>query len=301
MITVLSGGTGTPKLIQGIKEIYPEEDINVIVNTVENNYFSGVYVAADIDTVLYTFSNLINDETWYGIRDDTFITNERLAEIGTPELLRIGDQDRATKIQKTLLLKEHTLSEAVDIQRKNLGIKAKIIPMSDEHSEIKIETEEYGDIEFHDFLIKYQGQPTVTEVKYSEVNPSPDIIKIIQDSDKVIIGPSNPITSILPIISLKGVSEELENKKVIAVSPFIGTSPVSGPAGKFMSASGYETSSIGVAKIYESFLNTLIIDSSDDEMIGEIEEIIPNVIAANTIMKTINDKKELAKLVLNSD
>lgn len=299
MITILSGGTGTPKLIQGIKEIYPEEKINVIVNTVENDYFSGVYVAADIDTVLYTFSNLINDETWYGLKEDTFITNERLRELGSPELLRIGDKDRATKIQKTMLLKDHTLSEAVDIQRKSLNIKARIIPMSDENSEIKIETEEYGDIEFHEFLIKYQGEPTVKNVKYSSVNPSPKLIKIIRDSEKIIIGPSNPITSILPIISIKGVKEELKDKKVIAVSPFIGNSPVSGPAGKFMSASGYETSSIGVAEIYKSFLNALIIDNKDEEMIEKIEEIIPKVISTNTIMKTIDEKKKLAKIILN--
>lgn len=299
MITILSGGTGTPKLIQGIKEIYPEEEINVIVNTVENDYFSGVYVSADIDTVLYTFADLINDETWYGIKGDSFITNEQLAKIGAPELLRIGDQDRATKIQKTLLLKEHSLSEAVDIQRKNLKIKAAILPMSDEDSEIKIETEEYGDVEFHDFLIKYQGEPTVKKVKYDIVKPSPKLIETIQNSEKIIIGPSNPITSILPILSIEGVKKELKEKEVIAVSPFIGNAPVSEPAGKFMSATGYETSSIGVAKIYEEFLNTIVIDNKDQNMKNELDNIIPKVIITNTIMKSIEDKKELAKIVLN--
>ena len=100
MITVLSGGTGTPKLLQGIKEIIDPSELNIIVNTVENDYFSGVYVSADIDTVLYTMADMINDETWYGVKNDTFITHERLNEIGFNELLRIGDIDRATKIQK---------------------------------------------------------------------------------------------------------------------------------------------------------------------------------------------------------
>lgn len=298
MITILSGGTGTPKLIQGIKELYNEEEINIIVNTLENNYFSGVYVAADIDTVLYTLADMINDETWYGVKGDTFVTNEQLNELGTPELLRIGDIDRATKIQKTMLLKNHSLSEAVDIQRKGLKIKSPIIPMSDEDSDIKIETEEYGDVEFHDFLIKYQGKPTVKSIKYGTVNPSPNLIKTIRESEKIIIGPSNPITSILPIISLKGVKEELAKKEVIAVSPFIGDEPVSGPAGKFMLASGYETSSVGVAKIYKSFLNTLIIDSEDANLKDEILEIVPDVKVTNTFMKTIDDKKNLAEIVL---
>lgn len=299
MITILSGGTGTPKLIQGIKKIYPEEKINVIVNTVENNYFSGVYVSADIDTVLYTFADLINEETWYGIKDDTFITNKRLEEIGSPELLKIGDKDRATKIQKTQLLDNYSLSEAVDIQRKNLNISSKIIPMSDENSNIKIKTKEYGEIEFHEFLIKYLGEPTVKEVKYNSVKTNPELIKTMKKSKRIIIGPSNPITSILPIISLEGVEEVLKNKEVIAVSPFIGNSPVSGPAAKFMSASGYETSSIGVAKIYKSFLDILIIDNSDILMKEKLEEIIPEVIVTNTIMKTLEDKINLGKIVLD--
>lgn len=300
MITILSGGTGTPKLIQGIKKIYDEEEINVIVNTVENDYFSGVYVAADIDTVLYTFTDMINEDTWYGIKNDTFITHERLAEIGQAELLRIGDKDRATKIQKTLLLEEYPLSEAVDIQRKKLGIKSKIIPMSNENSEIKIETEEHGEVEFHDFLIKYQGKPKVKSVNYSKVNPNPEVIESIKKSDKIIIGPSNPITSIMPIISLKGVKEELIKKEVVAVSPFIGEEPVSGPAGKFMSASGHLSSSIGVAKIYESFLNTLIIDNKDLDMKETLEKIIPNIKITNTIMKNIEDKINLAKLTIEN-
>ncbi len=299
MITILSGGTGTPKLIQGIKKIYPEEKINVIVNTVENNYFSGVYVSADIDTVLYTFADLINEETWYGIKDDTFITNKRLEEIGSPELLKIGDKDRATKIQKTQLLDNYSLSEAVDIQRKNLNISSKIIPMSDENSNIKIKTKEYGEIEFHEFLIKYLGEPTVKEVKYNSVKTNPELIKTMKKSKRIIIGPSNPITSILPIISLEGVEEVLKNKEVIAVSPFIGNSPVSGPAAKFMSASGYETSSIGVAKIYKSFLDILIIDNSDILMKEKLEEIIPEVIVTNTIMKTLENKINLGKIVLD--
>ena len=91
MITVLSGGTGTPKLLQGLKEVIDSKDITIVVNTLENEYFSGVYVSADIDTVLYTMADMINEEFWYGVKDDTFITHERLEELGTPELLRIGD------------------------------------------------------------------------------------------------------------------------------------------------------------------------------------------------------------------
>ena len=101
MICLLSGGTGTPKLIQGLKEVVDLKDLSIIVNTVENNYFSGVYVSGDIDVVLYTLKDMIDEEFWYGIKGDTYITSEYLEKMGTPEKIRIGDRDRATMIQKT--------------------------------------------------------------------------------------------------------------------------------------------------------------------------------------------------------
>ena len=299
MITIFSGGTGTPKLIQGIKEIYPEDEINVIVNTVENLYMSGGYIAADIDTVMYTFADIIDDEFWYGIKGDTFVVRDRLMELGTDELLKLGDKDRATKLQKAILLEEGwTLTDIVELQKDKLGVKATIIPMSDEESEISIVTKEHGEIEFHDFLIKYQCNCEVLEVKYGNVSPSPKLIEAIEKSDKVIFGPSNPITSIRPIISIDGVEEALKEKEVIAVSPFVGTSAFSGPAGQFMNAFGLETSSKGVAELYKSSLNTLVIDNQDEEFKEDIEKIVPNVIVTNTFMKTIEDKINLAKVVL---
>ncbi len=299
MITVLSGGTGTPKLLQGIKELVDEEDLNIIVNTLENDYFSGVYVSADIDTVLYTMTDMINDELWYGVKGDTFVTNERLAEIGSPELLRIGAIDRATKIQKTLLMENHTLSEAVKIQAENMGIKANVLPMSNENSDIKIVTD-IGELEFHDFLIKHQSEPEVLDVVFSEVAPAPGIIDAIKNSDMVIIGPSNPITSILPILSLEGVKDALKETYVVAVSPIIGNDSVSGPASKFMKSLGIPVSSFGVASFYSEFLDEFVIDDKDMELKEEIEKIGCEVKVTNTIMKNLDDKKHLSELILNN-
>ena len=299
MITVLSGGTGTPKLLQGLKEIVDTEDLTIIVNTLENDYFSGVYVSADIDTVLYTMSDMINDELWYGVKDDTFITHERLEEIGCPELLRIGDIDRATKIQKTQLMKRHGLLKAVEIQAKNMGIKSKIIPMSEENSDIKIITD-IGELEFHDFLIKHQSKPEVLDVKFSKVSPSEGIIDIIKNSDAVIIGPSNPITSISPILSLDGVREALKDTYVVAVSPIIGSDSVSGPASKFMKALGIDVSSVGVASLYEDFLDTMVIDNKDEDKKVLVNQIINKVIVTNTIMNNLYAKKSLAEIIIDS-
>ena len=299
MITVLSGGTGTPKLLQGLKEIVDPKELTVIVNTLENDYFSGVYVSADIDTVLYTMADMINDETWYGVKDDTFITHERLEELGCPELLRIGDIDRALKIQKTQLLEKYDLQKAVEIQAENMGLESRIIPMSNENSDIKIVTD-VGDLEFHDFLIKHQSSPEVSDVKFSSVAPAEGIIEIIKKSDAVIIGPSNPITSISPILSLDGVREALKETYVVAVSPIIGSDSVSGPASKFMNALGIDVSSVGVASLYQDFLDNIVIDDDDIELKDEINQIINKVTVTNTIMNNLGTKKNLAKIIIDS-
>ncbi len=299
MITVLSGGTGTPKLLQGIKEIVDPKELTIIVNTLENDYFSGVYVSADIDTVLYTMSDMINDEFWYGVKGDTFITHERLAEIGCPELLRIGDIDRATKIQKTQLMEKYGLARACEIQAKNMDIESRIIPMSEEDSEITI-VSDIGDLEFHDFLIKHQSEPEVLDLKFSNVAPSEGVVDAIRNSKAVIIGPSNPITSILPILSLEGVREALKDTYVIAVSPIIGSDAVSGPASKFMKALGIEVSSVGVADLYKDFLDNIVIDDKDSNLEPQLKQIINKVTITNTIMNSLGVKKNLAQIIIDS-
>ena len=299
MITVLSGGTGTPKLLQGLKEIINPSELNIIVNTLENDYFSGVYVSADIDTVLYTMSDMINDELWYGVKDDTFITHERLEEIGCPELLRIGDIDRATKIQKTQLMEKYGLKRACEIQAENMGIESRIIPMSEQQSDIKIVTD-IGELEFHDFLIKHQSKPEVLDLKFSKVTPCEGIIEAIKNSRAVIIGPSNPITSISPILSLDGVREALKDTYVVAVSPIIGSDAVSGPASKFMEALDVEVSSVGVAQLYKDFLDNIVIDNKDSNLNLQLKEIINKVTITNTIMNNLDAKKNLAQTIIDS-
>ena len=297
MITILSGGTGTPKLLQWIKEVLDPKKYKVVVNTLENNYFSGVYVAADIDTVMYTLSGIINYQTWYGIKDDTFITHETLKEIKCPETLKIGDRDRAIKIQKTLLLEKYPLSKVVEIQKKALGIESEIIPMSNDKSNIIIDTDE-GEMEFHEFLVEKQGKPEVLNIKYDVVTPSPGLVESIEESNMVVLGPSNPVTSIWPIISIEGIEKALKNVYVVGISPIIGDSPVSGPAAKFMNAMGHEVSCLGVASMYKNFLDKFIIDLEDIAYKNKIERIIREVVVTNTNMKNIGDKKMLARTTL---
>ena len=295
---ILSGGTGTPKLLQGLKEVL--DDFTVIVNTGEDLWLNNIYISPDVDTVLYTLANMINEKTWYGVREDTFYTHEQLKKYGVDEFLRIGDKDRALKIQKTLLLNRGLkLSEAIDIQRKALGVKYKVLPMTDDKVETKIlaKVDDRVDLlKFHDFWIKRRGEVEVLDVIYENsiyAKPPEEFYKL--KFDKVIIGPSNPITSIGPILSIKDIKESLKKKKVLAVSPFIGNSPVSGPAGKLMRAKGYESSALGVYEIYKEFLNILVIDNKDKDLKDKID---CEVYTTNIIMKDLNDKIRLAKEIV---
>ncbi|HNR25107.1 MAG TPA: 2-phospho-L-lactate transferase [Methanobacteriaceae archaeon] len=296
MITVFSGGTGTPKLLQGMVEIIDPADVTVIVNTLENEYFSGVYVAADLDTVMYTLAGMINQETWYGIEGDTFVTHDTLKRMGCPEILRIGDEDRGIKIQKTILMNKHPLSEAVEIQKERLGIKSKILPMSDQDSNLTIQTTE-GKMDFHQFLVEKQGRPHVLDINYEQVDSAPGVIEAIKNSEMVLVGPSNPITSIGPIISTKGVMKALKNAYVVAISPIIGDRPVSGPAAKFMAALGYEVSCLGVARIYQDFLDKFVIDNIDAHYKDIIEKLITEVVVTQTKMNNQQDKVKLARMI----
>jgi LPPG:FO 2-phospho-L-lactate transferase len=305
MLVVLSGGTGTPKLLQGLKEVVDPRKIGVIVNTAEDCWLSHGYFSPDVDTVLYTMADLINEETWYGIKNDTFETHVRLNWLGYDEILKIGDLDRATQIQKGTLLGEgKSLSEAVDIQRKALGIKAKIFPMTNDKVETVVVTPE-KEMKFHEFWIEKKGRPEVIDIFFNGIEKAKgcvEAVKAIRKSEGVIIGPSNPVSSILPIILLRGIREEIQKKRdnCIAVSPIVGHKPISGPADKFMKAKGLGVDSFSVAKFYKELVGSFIIDILEEDVtIAKIEKLGIECFKTDTIMKDIKDKKALASFVLN--
>ena len=171
--------------------------------------------------------------------------------------------------------------------------------MSEENSDIKIITD-IGELEFHDFLIKHRSEPEVLDIKISNVKPAEGVIDAIKNSDAVIIGPSNPITSILPILSLEGVRDALKETYVVAVSPIIGSGAVSGPASKFMKALDIEVSSVGVASLYQDFIDAIVIDDKDENLMPQLNQIVNKVIITNTIMNNLGVKKNLAQIIIDS-
>ena len=297
MIAVLSGGTGTPKLLTGLKEV---ADFTVIVNTAEDIWISGNKVCPDIDSVIYALAGIIDDEKWWGIKGDSFRTHEMILKLGGDEFMAIGDLDRAVHIFRSeLLRKGYSLTEATRRLKNAFGIKQEVLPMCEEEVATTIVTPE-GELHFQEFWIKHKGEPEVLDIYFKGIEnakATPEVLKALKECDFVLIGPSNPITSILPILSVKGIREKLRKKKVVAVSPIIGKKPVSGPAGKFMKAKGYDVSPLGVADVYADFLDVLIVDKADEELVGEYRGV--EIVATDTIMKSKDDAKKLAEFVLS--
>ena len=297
-IVVLSGGTGTPKLLQGLKELV--DDLTVIVNTAEDIWISGNKLCPDIDSVLYALAGIIDDVKWWGIKGDTFKTHEQLKKLGFDEFMMIGDLDRATHIFRSELLRQgYTLTEATRKLKNAFGVKAEVLPMCEEEVATIIVTPQ-GEMHFQEFWVKHKGKPDVLDIYFKGIEKAKatdDVIKALNGCDGVIIGPSNPITSIMPILLVKGVRERLRQKKVVAVSPIIGNKPVSGPASKFMRAKGYDVSPLGVADVYADFLDVLVVDNSDANLVGRYRGI--EIVATDTIMKSREDAKRLAEFLID--
>ncbi len=295
---VLSGGTGTPKLLQGLRMLIPDEEITVIVNTAEDTMISGNLVSPDVDTVLYLFSGQLDDTKWWGVRNDTFHTHTALKKMGINKKLMIGDSDRATHIMRSELMRDGAnLTRATAQLSAALGVRAKVLPMCDEKVDTIITTPQ-GKMHFQDFWVGAHGEPDVLDVKISgleKANTTKEVMETLTFEDNVMIGPSNPITSIGPILGVKGMRKLLSEKKVIAVSPVIGDAPVSGPAGKLMRAKGYPVSSTGVVECYGDILDIMVIDERDT---AEEKEFPVRAVRLDTMMTSVEKSEALARRML---
>lgn len=294
MIAVLSGGTGTPKLLTGLKEVYP--DFAVIVNTAEDVWVSGNKICPDIDSVIYALAGIIDENKWWGIREDTFVTHQKLKELGFDEGMMIGDLDRATHILRSEMLRRGmSLKKATDVVRKAYGVEQPVLPMCEEEVSTYILTDR-GEMHFQEFWVLRKGEPGVRGVVVRGIeraSPAEGVIEAIEKSRAVIIGPSNPVTSVNPILMVKGIRNALEKKEVVAISPIIGNSPVSGPAGKFLKAMGYEVSPKGVLDFYGGLVDILVVQDGDGFSYPGCE-----VVETNTVMKKMDDAKRLSEFIL---
>ena len=304
MICVLTGGTGGAKFVDGLRQVIPPEEITMVVNTGDDLLWWGLYVSPDIDSITYVLSGLLSRERGWGVKGDTFLCLQAMGQLGEPTWFHTGDHDLAMHLLRSRLLAEgKTLSEATSAICDKLGVKARILPMSDSRVETRVDTPS-GELSFEEYFVQRWYQDPVNSVRFAgatDAEAAPGVIDAILNADAVIIAPSNPVTSIGPILSVPGIREALHSArgKVAAVSPIVGNAPVAGPAGILMTAQGLPCSIAGVAKAYEDFLDLLICDTRDARAAEALRKGGLRAQCAQTIMRTSDDRAALARTVLS--
>jgi LPPG:FO 2-phospho-L-lactate transferase len=303
MITALAGGVGAARFLTGLLKIAKDDDVSVIVNTGDDIEMFGLHVSPDVDIVAYTLAGIVDEEKGWGIKDDTFQALEMLEKLGLETWFALGDKDFATHIFRTDLLKKgFTLSQATDEICHDLRLKVKLLPMTNDKFETRIKIEG-GSVHFEEYFVKRRSSGEVLGVEFvgaDSAKPAPKVIDSILDADVVIICPSNPIVSIGTILSVNGIRDALRKTtaRVVGISPIVAGAPIKGPADKILRGLGFEVSAFGVAKLYSDFLDTFIIDNLDAAEKSRIENLGIRVKITNTIMKNLEDKVQLAKVVL---
>jgi LPPG:FO 2-phospho-L-lactate transferase len=304
MICVLSGGTGGAKFVDGLRQAMPAEDITLVVNTGDDLMWWGLYVSPDIDSITYVLSGMLSRERGWGVKGDTFLCLQAMGQLGEPTWFHTGDRDLAMHLLRSRLLAEgKTLSEATAVISQKLGVKAKVLPMSNSRVETRVDTP-VGELSFEEYFVQRWYQDPVRSVRFagaSDAEAAPGVVDAIVNADAVIVAPSNPVTSIGPILAVPGIRDALlrARGKIAAVSAIVGNSPVAGPAGILMQAQGLPCSIAGVAQAYEDFLDILICDTRDARAAEGLRQNGLRVECTQTIMRSAEDKAALAREVLS--
>jgi LPPG:FO 2-phospho-L-lactate transferase len=303
MIVVFTGGTGGTKLVQGLQQVIAPEHLTVIVNTGDDLDWWGLHISPDIDSVLYGLGGLLSKERGWGVEGDTFRCLERMRQLGAPGWFSLGDLDLATHLARTAILREgKSLSEATAVLAEKLGIRARVLPMSDDRVATMLDTAK-GTLTFQEYFVRERHQVDVHAVRFegaAHARPGPGVMEAIYTAEAVIFAPSNPVTSIGPILAVPGIRDALRSSAapIAAVSPIVGGDAVSGPAGRLMEMMGWGSTIGGVARAYEDFLDLLIVDNTDASEAKQMSGA--RVLCTNTMMRSDEDKRALAQVVRDS-
>lgn len=301
MITVLAGGTGSVKIVRGF--VAQDSKVNVISNVGDNYWMYGLYVCPDIDTIVYGLADLLDQEKGWGIKKDTFNFLRQMEVFGEETWFRIGDRDAATNLLRTNMLKNgKNLSDITKWMCKKFAVTANVIPVTDNTIETRITTNK-GELHLQEYWVKYRGMDKVEGIQYigsDKARPNPEAINAIHDADLVILAPGNPLTSIGPMLQIKGIRKELSKikRKVVAISPLIGDNAISGPAAKYMQAAGIESNAYGLAKMYSDVCSNIIVDTKDKALVKKIQSLDMRVFETKITMKNKLAEDALANFIL---
>ncbi|MCH7561867.1 MAG: 2-phospho-L-lactate transferase [Nitrosopumilus sp.] len=301
MITVLAGGTGSVKIVRGL--VTHEPKVNIISNVGDNYWLYGLYICPDIDTIVYGLADLLDQERGWGIKKDTFNFLRQMEVFGEETWFRIGDRDAATNLIRTNMLKNgKNLSDITKWMCEKFAVSANIIPVTDNSIETRITTNK-GELHLQEYWVKHRGKDPIEGIQYigaEKARPNPEAVNAIHDADMVILAPGNPLTSIGPMLQIKGIRKELSKikKKVVAISPLIGDNAISGPAAKYMQAAGIESNAYGLAKMYSDVCSNIVIDSKDKALIKKIQSLDIKVYDTKITMKNKIAEDALANFIL---
>jgi LPPG:FO 2-phospho-L-lactate transferase len=299
LVVALSGGVGGAKLALGLSRVLPPDELLIVANTGDDFEHLGLSISPDIDTLTYVLAGLDNTEQGWGRRDETWSFMATIASVGGADWFRLGDRDLALHVERTRRLRAgETLSQiTADITRR-LGIKHRILPMSDDRVPTRVRSDD-GWIDFQDYFVRQQCRPVVRELVFegaAKARPQPDVIKALNGKVRaIVICPSNPFISIEPILAVPGMRTALEScgAPVVAISPIVGGKAVKGPTAKMLQELGFAVSSASVAERYGDLLDGYIVDEGDAQGISAKVHIAP------TLMMTEADKVALARTTLS--
>jgi LPPG:FO 2-phospho-L-lactate transferase len=300
MIAALCGGVGGAKLALGLYRVLPPDSLAVVVNTADDLEFCGLHVSPDLDTVMYTLADLSRPDVGWGLEGDTFRALELLGRYGAPTWFGVGDADLATHVFRTNALRSgQTLSAVTRCLSGHLGVRATILPMTDDPIVTRLLAGNEW-LDFQEYFVHRRHQVAIDAYRYEGIEQAvatEEVRQTLADAEIIVIVNSNPVLSVLPILSVEGVREAIERSPApcVAVSPIVGTDAVNGPAGDLMRLVGRPASATGVAGTYRGLIHGLVIDHQDASQQEEIEssEGIA-VLCTDTIMRTAADKVRLA-------
>jgi LPPG:FO 2-phospho-L-lactate transferase len=301
-VAALAGGVGGAKLLVGLQRVVGE-DLTAIVNTGDDTVIYGVHVSPDIDIVTYWLAGIADETRGWGILDDTFDVVAGFADLGVETWFSLGDRDLATCLYRTeRLAVGAALSAITDDIRTRLGVRARVLPMTDDQVATRIVTADGRTLEFQEYFVKERCAPEVAEIRFAGIasaSPTDGVIAAIERADRVVVCPSNPLLSVGPILALNGVRAALRaHPHVIAVSPIVAGVALRGPADRLLRSSGRDASASAVATMYEDFVDAFVIDEADLDEAPKIEAMGIDAIVTRTVMTDRQVSEDLARTLL---
>ena len=302
-VTALAGGTGAAKLLRGL--VGAGAELTVVVNTGDDTDVWGLHVSPDLDTITYALAGRLDLARGWGRADESFHCLESMAAFEAPTWFALGDRDLATHLVRTQALAAgRSLSHVTAEIARRLGVAPPVVPMSDDRVRTRIRTPA-GWLTFQEYFVREKAQVEVLEVAYdgaADARPAPAVLAAIGDADAVVVCPSNPVTSVGPILAVPGIAGALgtTRARIAAVSPIIGGAAVSGPAGQLMAARGLPVSPLGVARAYAPWLNVLLVARGDGGFAADLRAAGVQPVLADILMTDRASEAALARAVLEA-